>query len=153
MRCPIQIGEGRRLLDGARPASLAEHIRDCPACSDFIAARDSVDKALDLWEAPAVSADFDRRLYHRIESDVSGWEFLLHPLRAAVAIRGLVLTAAVVVMLAAGLWIERPGAFPAPQSATIEALPPDQAEHALQDMETMQEFGRLLPADAVEPKI
>jgi hypothetical protein len=153
MRCPIEIGEGRRLLDGARPASLAEHIRDCPACSDFMAARESVDTALDLWEVPAVSADFDRRLYQRIECDVRWWEFLRRPLRAAVATRGLAITAAVVVMLAAGFWVERPSAFPAPQSATIEALPPDQAEHALQDMETMQDFGRLLPAETVEPKI
>jgi hypothetical protein len=155
MRCPIETGEGQRLLDRARPASLEHHIRDCPVCGEFTAAQASVAKALDLWDAPAVSADFDRRLYRRIELDVRWWEFLLRPLSAPVTARGGVVAAVALVLLAAGLWIERPGAFPAPppQSATIEALAPDQAEHALQDMETMQEFGRLLPADPVEPRM
>jgi len=155
MRCPIETGEGQGLLDRARPASLENHIRECPVCGEFTAAQASVDQALDLWEAPAVSADFDRRLYRRIERDVRWWEFLLRPLGAPVAARGVVLAAVALAVLAAGLWIERPGAFPAPpaQSATIEALAPDQAEHALQDMETVQEFGRLLPADPVEPRM
>ena len=70
MRCPIETGEGQRLLDRALPAALEDHIRDCRACSDLSGAHASVNRALDLWEAPAISADFDRRLYRRIESDV-----------------------------------------------------------------------------------
>ena len=50
---------------------------------------------------------------------------------------------------------ERPGARPepTPHSAAVEALPPDQAASALQEMELMQEFNRLVRTDAAEPKM
>jgi hypothetical protein len=114
------------------------------------AARKSVDAALDLWEAPPVSADFDRRLYHRIEQDRPWWRFLLRPQRYVPA------AVAAALLVGVGLWIERPGTRPAtaPHSAAIEALPPDQAESALQEMELMQEFNRLVRTDAAgEPKM
>jgi len=155
MRCPIESGEGELLLDSAPPASLGKHIRECRACREFAEARRAVDSALDLWEAPAVSMDFDRRLYLRIDREVMWWDFLVRPFRAPMASPLVPMVAAAAVMLAAGLWMERPGTLPAPAapSARIEALPPEQAEHALQDMETMQELGRLLRADAAEPKM
>ncbi len=112
------------------------------------AAKRSVDAALDLWEAPPVSAEFDRKLYQRIaEEKQPWWHFLLHPQRL------VPVGAAAVVLIAAGLWIERPGVAPAPppHSAAAEALPPDQAASALQEMELMQEFNRLVRADAAEP--
>jgi hypothetical protein len=116
------------------------------------AAKKSVDAALDLWEAPPVSADFDRRIYRRIEQQqhVPWWRFLLHPQRFVPAM------VAAAVLVAAGLWIERPAVQPAavPHSAAVEALPPEQAESALQEMELMQEFNRLVRTDAAaEPKM
>jgi hypothetical protein len=154
MRCPIATGEGQLLLDPPRSASLAEHIRNCPACTEFSAVRQSVDIALDLWEAPAVSADFDSRLYGRIAREITWWELLVRPFRAPFASRVAPVAAALVLIVGAGLWIERPGALPAPpRSAAVEALPPEQAEVALEDMETMQEFSRLLRADLAEPTI
>jgi hypothetical protein len=150
MRCPIETGEGQLLLDSARSAALADHIRDCPACGAFHAARQSVDFTLDLWDPPPVSADFDRRLYSRIGQEVPWWEFLVHPFRPVFAARVVPVAAAAALLFAAGLWIERPGALPpppAPRTAGVEALPPEQAEHALQDMEMMQEFSRLVRTD------
>jgi hypothetical protein len=155
MRCPIETGEGELLLDPVRSASLGDHIRDCPACGEILAAQRSVESALELWEAPPVSADFDRRLYGRIEREVPWWEFLVRPFRPAFAARIVPVAAAAGLLFAAGLWIERPGSLPVPvpQSAEVEALPPEQAEHALQDMEMMQEFSRLVRADAAEPRM
>ena len=155
MRCPIETGEGQLLLEPLRSAALAEHIRSCRECSEFSAARRSIDLALDRWEAPAVSTDFDRRLYQRIERGVPWWEFLTRPFGARVTSHRMVVGAAAVVMVAVGLWIERPSRVAAPpqRSAAVEALPPEQAEHALEDMETIQEFGRLLRADPAEPRM
>jgi hypothetical protein len=151
MRCPIESGEGQLLLDRVRSASLGDHIRDCPACREFAAARRSVDSALDLWDAPPVSADFDRRLYRRIQKDVRWWDVLVRHLHPPSTSRILPVATAAGLLLAAGLWIERPE--PSPHSAVIEALPAEQAEHALQDMETMQEFSRIVRADPAEPRM
>jgi hypothetical protein len=153
MRCPIETGEGQLLLDSARSASLADHIRDCPVCGAFHASRQSVDRALDLWEPPPISADFDRRLYSRIGQEASWWDLLLRPFRVAFTARVLPVAAAAALLFAAGVWIERPGALPPPpRTAEVEALPSDQAEHALQDMEMMQEFSRLVRTDPAEPR-
>ena len=103
-------------------------------------AKRSVDQALDLWEAPPVSADFDRRLYRRIEQDVPWWHFLVRPNRF------LPVAAAAGLLIAAGIWVGQPGITPAPRSAGIE-LPPDQAESALHEMEMIEEFNRLVRSD------
>jgi hypothetical protein len=104
-------------------------------------AKRSVDPALDLWEAPPVSADFDRRLYRRIDRDVPWWHFLTPPNRF------LPVAAAAGLLIAVGIWVGQPGAAPPPRSAAIEALPPDQAESALQEMEMIEEFNRLVRSD------
>jgi hypothetical protein len=104
-------------------------------------AKRSVDQALDLWAAPPVSADFDRRLYRRIDRDVPWWHFLLRPNRF------LPVAAAAGLLIAAGIWVGQPGAVLPPRSAVIEALPPDQAESALQEMELIEEFNRLVRSD------
>jgi hypothetical protein len=105
------------------------------------AAKRSVDDALDLWEAPPVSADFDRRLYRRIEQDVPWWNFLVRPRRL------VPVGAAAAVVIAAGLWVGRPGVTPRPRSAAVEALRPDQAEDTLHEMEMFEEFNRLVRSD------
>lgn len=105
-------------------------------------AKRSIDPVLDLWEAPEVSADFDRRLYARIEQDVPWWRKLTLPRLAPVAV-----TAGLVVAI--GLWLGRTA--PVPHSAAVEAIPADQAEEALHEMQLIEEFNRLvrtdLPAD------
>lgn len=105
------------------------------------AAQRSVDEALNLWTAPPVSADFDRRLYRRIEQDVPWWSFLFRLHRLVPVGVGAA------VLIGAGLWVGRPGVTPAPRTAAIEALPADQAENALHEMKMIEEFNRLVRAD------
>ena len=154
MRCPIENGEGEVLLDSVRSASLEDHIRGCAACGEFVAAQMATDGSLELWDAPPVSIDFDRRLYSRIAKEVPWWESLVRPFRPVFARRLVPIMAAAGLLIAAGLWLDRPGSMPPPpESAEVQPLPPDQAEHALQDMETIQEFSRLIHADAAEPRL
>lgn len=101
-------------------------------------AKRSIDPVLDLWDVPEVSADFDRRLYARIERDVPWWRKLAWPRLAPVAV-----TAGLVI--AVGLWLGQP--TPAPRSAAVEAIPADQAEEALHEMELIEEFNRLVRTD------
>jgi anti-sigma factor RsiW len=162
MRCPTETPESVEFLlaytshklDGKQAAALAEHAAGCTACQAFTAAQDAVWRALDGWEAPPVSADFDRRLYQRVEKEVSWWDLLLRPFRPVMVSRAVPIAVAAGLLIAAGLWIERPGTVPVvPESAQMEALPPDQAEHALQEMDMMQEFSQMVHADSNDPRI
>jgi anti-sigma factor RsiW len=162
MRCPtanqenaeLLLAHASRTLDAERAAVLEEHMARCPACRDYYAAQLAVWAALDGWEAPAVSADFDRRLYGRIETASRPWDFA-GVFRAMFGLRAVPLAAAVCLM-AGAVWLGRSGA-PGPvapaTSAAVQALPPDQAENTLQEMEMIQEFSSLVQADSADPRM
>ena len=152
MNCPLETRENAeqlldyctRKLDPQTAAILEQHIAMCPACRQFAANQQAVWQALDAWEAEPVSADFDRRLYQRIEEQVSWWERLMRPLRP-VALHWNVAasTAGVVVVLTAGLLLNRPPApiiANEPPPAQVESVQPDQVEHALDAMDMLAEF-------------
>ena len=164
MRCPIETRENAgillaycsRKLDPESTAILEDHIRICPACREFANGQQAIWKALDSWEAAPVSADFDRRLYHRIEKEVSWWDLLTRPLRPLLFRQGLPIAAAACLVIVAGVLLERPEVVPpesVPVSAQVDVVAPEQAEHALQEMEIMRDFNRLVHADAVDPKM
>jgi anti-sigma factor RsiW len=143
-------------LDAAMRAQIEEHMQACPACREFAVGQQTVWQALEDWEPAPVSMDFDRRLYRRIEQQVSWWARLARPLnplwRHAVPV-----AAAAGVVLVAGLLMNRPAAKPvAPLAGTeqVETLQPDQVEHALDDMEMVREFSHLVrPDNSVDPKM
>jgi anti-sigma factor ChrR (cupin superfamily) len=146
-----------KLKAGAR-AQMEQHLEACPACREFAGAQQTVWQALEDWEPAEVSLDFDRRLYMRIEQDVSWWTRwstdLLRPLNPLLR-RSVPIAAAAGVVIMAGLLMNRPAALPpAPvsQSAQVEALQPEQLESALADMEMLREFNHLVP-DNGDPKM
>jgi hypothetical protein len=79
MNCPIGNAETAELLlaytarrlDPARTGLLEEHMNVCEECAAFRAGQELVWQALDAWEAPAVTPDFNRRLYQRIEAEAA----------------------------------------------------------------------------------
>ena len=91
MKCPKETAEGQELLlefifgslDGGRTAALEAHSRECADCAALIAQQRSGSTMLDAWKGPEVSADFDRRLYERIDREVPWWERALRPFRPA----------------------------------------------------------------------
>jgi anti-sigma factor RsiW len=166
MNCPMEAGENSGLLlDYAAGklkadvrAQMERHIEACSACREFSGAQQTVWQALEDWEPAEVSLDFDRRLYARIEQDVSWWTRwstnLLRPLNPLFR-HSVPIAAAAGVVIMAGLLMNRPAAIPAspaPQSAQVEALQPEQLEHALDDMEMLREFNHLVP-DKADPKM
>jgi len=160
MKCPMEGREGNEVLlayiggrlDRPYSAMLEEHIQSCSGCREFTEGQASVWKALDAWEAEPVSTDFDRRLYVRIDREVSVWDVILRPFRPLLVRQGLPIAAAAAVVLMAGFLMERPaGMLPVstqPTSAAVERVAPDQAEQTLQDMEMMRELNRLVHPDA-----
>jgi anti-sigma factor RsiW len=143
-------------LNAEMRSQMQEHMQSCPSCREFANAQQAVWQALDAWEPAAISMDFDRRLYQRIDQDVSWWTRLtrsMNPLfRHAVPIGA---TAGVLVM--AGLLLLRPTTQPAPptqkSAEVVESLQPEQVEAALDDMETLREFSHVVRPDNAEPKM
>lgn len=161
MKCPMEtpdtaallLAYSSRKLDSETTVQLDAHLETCAACREFVDAQAAVWEALDSWEPAPISADFDRRLYQRIESRVSWWDALMRPLRPF-AVRHAVPVAAVFgVLLTASYLLDRPVAVPVSispvrESAQLESLQPEQVEHALDELETISEFSHRVRSDA-----
>jgi hypothetical protein len=159
MRCPIETQEtaelllaySARKLDPESAAGLERHMRVCPSCRAFAEGQRLVWEALDAWDAVPVSPDFDRRLYARIDREVSWWERTMRPFRPVLMRSGLPVAAAACLLVMAGMVLERPGAVPSIPSGSpsqVEAVQADQVENALEDIELLREFNLAVGADA-----
>ncbi|MCX6630151.1 MAG: hypothetical protein NTW28_21235 [Candidatus Solibacter sp.] len=160
MNCPLETREDAQLLldyctrklEPESVAILERHIAICGACLEFALGQRAVWQALDAWEAAPVSQDFDRRLYRRIDAQVSWWSLLLRPFRPpfgmATLRRSLPATAMACLLVMAGILVERPVVSPEPAPNQME-----QVEHALDEMEMLSEFSRHLRADVPDSKL
>ena len=159
MKCPIETRESAELLleycarklDPESTAILQRHIAICPACREFADGQRALWDALDTWESSPVSADFDRRMYSRIEKEVSWWDLLVRPFRPLLVRQGLPVAAACLVVMA-GVLLQRPAAAPRQdaESAQVETVQPEQVEHALDAMEMLSEFSQHVRGDGPE---
>jgi anti-sigma factor RsiW len=160
MKCPMATQESAallvsysaRLLDAEKAALVEKHLDGCPACREFVDGQSAVWEALDVWEPEPIAADFDRRLYQRIEQQVSWWDKLVRPFRPLLVRQGLPLAAAAAVIMA-GVYLDREAAAPpAPirQSAQVETVQPDQMEHALDELDMLNQFNHLMRSDTAD---
>jgi anti-sigma factor RsiW len=134
-----------RKLDAENAALVERHIGICPACREFANSQRALWEALDTWEAAPVSPDFDRRLYQRIEKEVSWWSLLMRPFRPILVRQGLPVAAVALMAVMAGALLQRPvlrqqPVKPQPESAQLEPVQPEQVEHALEAMQMLSDF-------------
>jgi hypothetical protein len=164
MNCPLETGGsaelllayGTRKLNAETTALLERHIAICPACREFAGNHRLVREALDAWEAPPVSADFDRRLYQRIEQEVSWWNLLIRPFRPMLVRQGLPIAAAACLMVMAGTLLQRPATvepFAQMESAQLDSVQPEQVEHALDAMQMLSDFSHQVRTAANESEM
>ena len=164
MNCPLEIPEnaqalldyGARKLDAQSTATLERHMEECAACREFVAGQRAVWEALDNWEGVPVSQDFDRRLYKRIEQEVSWLDLLTRPFRPLLVRRGLPVAAAACLLVMAGVLIDQPAGPPAAAKkdmAQVESVQPEQVEQALDAMEMLNEFSHHVRTDGQESKL
>lgn len=147
MTCPLQTGETDLLLDyaagrlPARMTALAQHMAGCPACTQFLKEQAAVWNALDEWEPPPVSMDFNRRLWQRIDAAASvPW----YKNFGAIWKPAIPLTAAIVV-IAAGFLLDHPGARQTREpGVTLQEA--TQVEQTLDDIQLLDQL------DVVSPK-
>jgi len=76
MNCPMESHNPEMLvayaageLDAATAEAFERHMAECAGCRSVAGEQTALWKALDAWEAPPVSLDFDRRLYRRIDEE------------------------------------------------------------------------------------
>ena len=141
-------------LRGEAAATLELHMLACEDCAAFGKQQASVWNLLDAWEPRAVSADFDRRLYAKIDAaESASWldrtlasisEFL----RPVFARPAFPLAAASFVIVA-GFVLDHPGkllnsttnqASLHVSSVEINKVVVDQVEATLDDMEMLRQF-------------
>jgi len=161
MNCPMEAREGSEILldytagklEPHAAAGIEAHLENCAACRTFARNQRLVWNALDSWEGEPVSADFDRKLFAKIEqTHVSWWARLTGPLMH----HAVPVAAAAAVMVLAGLMLQRPAVQPVtPQqeSAQVETLAPEQVQTALDDMEMLRDFNHLVRPDSTDPRM
>ena len=164
MNCPLETRENAQLLldystgklEPEPVAAMERHIAICGACREFASGQRVVWQALDAWEAAPVSADFDSRLYRRIETEVSWWDLLLRPFRPVTLRRSLPATAMACLLVMAGVILERPTVSPTPPPSDVtqvDSVQPEQVEHALDAMEILNEFSQRVRTDTPHSKL
>jgi anti-sigma factor RsiW len=161
---PVLLDYCARALPPQRVALVEAHLQSCPRCQEFVAAQQALSEALDLWQAPSVSQDFNRRLYQRIDADTarpSWWSLLtphalLRPFHPVWLRRGLPFAAAACLLVTAGALLERPSVSPVPapkDMAQVESVQPEQVEQALDTMDLLSEFSHHVRSDSQESKL
>lgn len=139
-------------LDPETAHALERHLAACAACRSMAADQAAVWKALDAWEAPAVSPDFDRRLYRRIDQEVrfTWWQRLLRPFRPMPLRQALPLTASAGLLLMAGLLLQHRDPV-APVARHREIVRANQVERTLDDLDLLRQFGTADSAEGAHP--
>jgi len=159
MNCPLEDRNPEMLvayaageLDLETARVLEEHLAGCATCRLVAADQTAVWKALDAWDAPSVSPDFDRRLYRRIDEGVrfSWWERITRPFRPMPLRQALPLTASAGLLLMAGLLLQHPGPL-APVAPHSEIVRANQVENTLDDLDLLRQFGAADSAESVHP--
>jgi anti-sigma factor RsiW len=149
MNCPIENRNPDVLmayvagqLDTVTSGALERHLAGCAACRSLAGEQAALWKTLDAWEAPAVSLDFDRRLYHRIgaEAPASLWQRITGSFRFMPFRQALPLTAVAGLLLMAGVIMRHPDSN-VPVPLLRETVRADQVERTLDDLELLRQFG------------
>ena len=159
MNCPLENNHSEILLDYcSRRLSLEAillveaHIENCPECKATTASQKAVWDALDQWEAEPVSADFDRRLYARIEQRGNGLWARLAGFASGIHFRPAVTFGAACATVLFALLLRGPMIDISEQSDPpnrVEVSDIEQAERVLEDLDMLDKLGVIaMSADA-----
>jgi len=149
MRCPVETQDNAELLlsysarrlNPQSTAILEAHMEVCPQCREFRDGQRALWEALDQWEARPISADFNRRLYRKIEEQdqLGWWERIFGSGRPMFLRPALPLAATACLVLVAGLMID-PGRIVTTAGETPQVREVEQVERTLEDMEMLRQF-------------
>lgn len=153
MTCPLQTGNAdvlldycARALDSERLSMLETHMQSCPACREMAASQSEIWSALDAYDAEPISADFDRKLYARIEKldQVPAWDRFWAPVREYLqgqpAWKPLVSLAAASAVVAFVFLVTGDPQPNAVEPAAIDVRVVEQTERVLEDLEMLRQL-------------
>lgn len=165
MNCPLQNNEGAELvldycsqkLDPDAVIAFERHISQCADCARVVGAQKSVWDALDSYETlPAISEDFDEKLWARIEqADArSWWQKLLDgpalgwnsifswkPAMVTVSACAAVLAVMVVIRPPAEVPMENPHSGIVEKAMIERTVDLDQVEGSIEDLDMLKQLG------------
>jgi hypothetical protein len=145
----LLLGYCARTLDAGTEAGLERHLLECGECRKLVNAQKAVWDALGEWEPVEVSADFDRKLFSRMEREerTPWWSYLLRPMRPF-ALRPALPLAAACLTLVAALVIRTPSVMDTPMQSKTEKVDIEQVERTLDDLEMLTQFSPVPAAEA-----
>lgn len=149
MRCLLQSGDDavllldycERKLDPALAFELEQHIAVCPDCARIVEAQQAVWNALDDWQPAPISADFNERVWRRIEAEnARPWWRRWLQWGAVTSWKPAMPLAAACMVLAAVALFQTPAGTPQPKSQP-ENIDVEQVETTLHDLDMLQQLG------------
>ena len=155
MTCPSRRGDTTLLLDYAfgrlargQAALLAQHASECSDCAATLVEYSSISGALDLWEAPAISTQFNRRLWDRIERAASvTWYMRAAEWFRPRSLKPAIPVAAAALVFAAVFFFDRTVRMAnTPTTGGVTAIEADQAERTLDDLQLISQFDAAVDA-------
>lgn len=162
MNCPLKRVETTDLLleysanrlDAAKAAAVARHAGVCADCSAFLAAQTAVWEALDAWDSPPVSVDFNRRLWQRIDqaAELPWYRGLIAALREA-NWKPVFPMAAAVLVIAGGFLLDHRGeraVTPTPGVSGVSIIEADQLDQTLDDIQLLRQLDSVAPSGSAK---
>ena len=137
-----------RNIEPERVAEIERHLARCGECRELVEQQRLVWDALDQWTPPAVSAEFNARVYARVAQESSGWrKWLPGVFQPAVPYsiwKSAVLLAACAVLVI-GFVVRAPHAREAAPVADSERVDIERVAN------TLEELDMLIPAAPQQP--
>jgi len=152
MKCPLKAREGEEVLlayvsgriTRENSIELKAHAVSCEGCSGWLRSQSAVWALLDEWEPAAVSFDFERKLYRKIdESRSQSWiERTAQALTAWVA-QPVVPLALASVLVLTGFLVDHHSFQPQPATHVRQTIMPvdaGQLDKELDDLQLLQQL-------------
>lgn len=136
----LTVAYAARKLDARSQADFERHLEVCGSCRELVAQQRALWSVLDEWQPVAVSPDFNQKLAQRLaQTQRGGWRQRLF---GTLSWRPLIPGAAAcaVLLFAFLLKNEDRAVTPAPASQPSARIE-QQVEHALDDMDMLNEIG------------
>lgn len=158
-QCPSETEKLREILleypagrlEPELKARLEKHLGECSACRDTVEAQTAMWNALDAWDAPVPSMDFNRRLWHEIDR-VAAEPWYKPRYRSLLDWRPLLPAMfATLLVLAAGLMITRSHDAPLQSvvpAGGVTAIDVDQAVSTLDDLHLLQQLDSVVQPES-----